>query len=161
MSGRSSRSTLIATTLLLTTAATAGSSNDSCAITWHQWHAAYPTDRNTGTSRRRASSNASGDHGHQSTGLSACCSRYGLVALFSRFINLILYLERTRLAPGGTITPFAWSTLRSGTVRGDSITAHGPWASVVADRAGDGPAPRPGIPGRLPGWRRGHRARRA
>src|ERR1700733_12367739 len=103
MSGRSSRSTLIATTLLLTTAATAGSSNDSCAITWHQWHAAYPTESSTGTSRCRASANASGDHGHQSTGLSACCSKYGLVALFSRFINLILYLERTRLAPGGQL----------------------------------------------------------
>src|SRR5271154_1067231 len=98
MSGRSSRSTLIATTRLLTAAATAGSSNDSCAITWHQWHAAYPTDSSTGTSRRRASANASGDHGHQSTGLSACCRRYGLVALFSWFTNLILYLERTRPA---------------------------------------------------------------
>src|ERR1700684_2607184 len=105
MSGRSSRSTLIATRRLLTTSATAGSSNDSCAITWHQWHAAYPTDRNTGTSRRRASSNASGDHGHQSTGLSACCSRYGLVALFSWFTHLILYLERTRLAPRAPLLP--------------------------------------------------------
>ena len=86
MSGRSSRSTLMATTLSLTTAAVAGSSNDSCAITWHQWQAAYPTDSSTGTSRRRASANASSVHGHQSTGLSACCSRYGLVALFSRLL---------------------------------------------------------------------------
>ena len=88
MSGRSSRSTLIATTLSFTIAAVASSSNDSCAITWHQWQAAYPTDSSTGTSRRRASANASSDQGHQSTGLSACCSRYGLVALLSRFIEL-------------------------------------------------------------------------
>ena len=59
MSGRSSRSTLIATTCRLTTSATAGSSNDSCAITWHQWHAAYPTESSTGTSRSRACANAS------------------------------------------------------------------------------------------------------
>src|SRR5579862_3455529 len=85
MSGRSSRSTLIATTLSLTILAVASSSNDSCAITWHQWQAAYPTESSTGTSRRRASANASSDQGHQSTGLSACCSRYGLVAPFSRF----------------------------------------------------------------------------
>ena len=55
--------------------AVASSSKDSWAITWHQWQAAYPTDSSTGTSRRRASSNASGDHSHQSTGLSACWSR--------------------------------------------------------------------------------------
>ncbi len=30
--------------------AVASSSNDSWAITWHQWHAAYPTDSSTGTS---------------------------------------------------------------------------------------------------------------
>src|SRR3984957_13323264 len=113
MSGRSSRSTLIATTLSLTTAATDGSSNDSCAITWHQWQAAYPTESSTGTSRRRASANASSDHGHQSTGLSACCSRYGLVAVFSRFINLILYPERSRLAPRAPLLGAPWSALRS------------------------------------------------
>ena len=56
-------------------AAVASSSKDSCAITWHQWQAAYPTLSSTGTSRRRASSNASGTHSHQSTGLSACCRR--------------------------------------------------------------------------------------
>src|SRR6202012_2711806 len=86
MSGRSSRSTLTATTLSFTTLAVASSSNDSCAITWHQWQAAYPTQSSTGTSRRRASANASSDQGHQSTGLSACCSRYGLVAFFSRLV---------------------------------------------------------------------------
>src|SRR6185312_14750746 len=94
MSGRSSRSTLIATTLAFTIAAVASSSNDSCAITWHQWQAAYPTDSSTGTSRRFASANASSDQGHQSTGLSACCSRYGLVALLSRFIHPILHQFR-------------------------------------------------------------------
>ena len=33
------------------------------------------TQAMTGTSRSRAAANASSDHGHQSTGLSACCSR--------------------------------------------------------------------------------------
>ncbi len=37
-SGRSSRSTLTFTNRSFMTAAVAGSSNDSCAITWHQWH---------------------------------------------------------------------------------------------------------------------------
>jgi hypothetical protein len=32
-----------------------------------------------------ASANASCDHGHRSTGLPACCSRYGLVAVARRF----------------------------------------------------------------------------
>ena len=66
-------------------AAVAASSKDSCAITWHQWQAAYPTLSSTGTSRRRASSNASGPHSHQCTGLSLCWSRYGDVASASRF----------------------------------------------------------------------------
>ena len=66
-------------------AAVASSSNDSCAITWHQWHAAYPTLSSTGTLRRRASANAAGSHSHQSTGLSACWSRYGEVADARRF----------------------------------------------------------------------------
>ena len=56
-------------------AAVAGSSNDSCAMTWHQWHAAYPTETSTGTPRAAASSNAASPHSTQSTGLSACCSR--------------------------------------------------------------------------------------
>ena len=53
-------------------------------MTWHQWQAAYPTESSTGTSRRRASANASAHHCHQSTGLSWCCSRYGLVAVARR-----------------------------------------------------------------------------
>src|SRR5450755_4671794 len=65
-------------------AAVSASSNDSCAITWHQWQAAYPTDNSTGTSRARAAANASGVQGHQSTGLSLCCCKYGLVAVASR-----------------------------------------------------------------------------
>src|SRR3954451_7992643 len=83
-SGRSSRSTLTLMKCSFRYAAVASSSNDSWAITWHQWQAAYPTLSRTGTSRRRASSKASGDHSHQSTGLSACCRRYGDVARESR-----------------------------------------------------------------------------
>src|SRR5690242_14181567 len=66
-------------------AAVASSSNDSCAITWHQWQAAYPTLSSTGTPRSRASANASSPHSHQSTGLSACWRRYGEVAPARRF----------------------------------------------------------------------------
>ncbi len=51
---------------------------------WHQWQLAYPTLSSTGTSRFLASSNASGDQGHQSTGLSACWRRYGEVVCASR-----------------------------------------------------------------------------
>src|SRR6476646_4871053 len=68
-------------------AAVASSSKDSWAITWHQWHAAYPTESSTGTLRRRASAKASGPHSHQSTGLSACWRRYGEVASRRRFIR--------------------------------------------------------------------------
>ena len=53
-------------------AATAGSSNDSWAITWHQWQAEYPTDSRIGTSRCSAAAKASDPHGYQSTGLSRC-----------------------------------------------------------------------------------------
>ena len=81
-------------------AAVASSSNDSCAMTWHQWQAAYPTDSSTGTSRRRASANASAPHAHQSTGLSACCSRYGLVASARR-----LAMAPDRAPPAGPDTP--------------------------------------------------------
>ena len=38
-SGRSSRSTLTFTNSRFITSAVAASSNDSCAITWHQWQA--------------------------------------------------------------------------------------------------------------------------
>ena len=86
MSGRSSRSTLMLTKFAFITAAVSASSNDSCAITWHQWHAAYPTESRIGTFRRFASASASAPHCHQSTGLSACWSRYGLVALARRFM---------------------------------------------------------------------------
>ena len=38
-SGRSSRSTLTFTKRSFMSAAVSSSSKDSCAITWHQWHA--------------------------------------------------------------------------------------------------------------------------
>ena len=38
MSGLSSRSTFIDTNASFKSRATSGSSNDSCSITWHQWH---------------------------------------------------------------------------------------------------------------------------
>src|SRR5437588_10628814 len=89
-SGRSSRSTLMLTTSSFITAATAWSSNDSCAITWHQWPAEYPTLSSTGLSSAAARSNASSPHGYHSTGLSLCCRRYGLVSSASRFMRVVL-----------------------------------------------------------------------
>ena len=74
-SGRSSRSTLMFTNPSFIAAATSSSSNDSWAITWHQWHAAYPMDSRIGTSRAAASASASGVHCCQCTGLSACWRR--------------------------------------------------------------------------------------
>ncbi len=72
MSGRSSRSTLTQTNPEFIAAATSGSSNDSWAMTWHQWQAAYPTESRIGTSRAAASASACGVHCCQCTGLSAC-----------------------------------------------------------------------------------------
>src|SRR5436190_21400038 len=69
------------------TAATSSSSNDSCAMTWHQWHDEYPTDSRIGLSSARARANASSPHGYQSTGLSACGGRYGLVSPASRLVT--------------------------------------------------------------------------
>src|SRR5690349_2002306 len=54
-------------------------------MTWHQWQLLYPTLSSTGLPVARASSKASADQGHQSTGLSACWSRYGDVSWASRF----------------------------------------------------------------------------
>src|SRR5438067_4878962 len=68
------------------TAATFSFSNDSCAITWHQWHVEYPTDRKIGLFSRRAFANASSPQGYQSTGLCACCRRYGDFSLASWFV---------------------------------------------------------------------------
>src|SRR5438094_409477 len=80
MSGRSSRSTLMLMKFSFINAAVASSSKDSCAITWHQWQAAYPTLSRIGLSSRRAWPSASSPQGCQSTGLFACCSKYGLVS---------------------------------------------------------------------------------
>src|SRR5579871_242784 len=60
-------------------------SKDSRSITWHQWHVEYPTERKTGLSSRAAFANASSPHGYQSTGLCACCKRYGLFSAARRF----------------------------------------------------------------------------
>src|SRR5947207_9253784 len=85
MSGRSSRSTLMLTNNSFITAAVASSSKLSCAITWHQWQAAYPTDNRIGLPVRCASESASGLQAHQATGLCLCCNKYGLVSRPRRF----------------------------------------------------------------------------
>src|SRR5579862_1926776 len=85
-SGRSSRSTLMETKCPLRISAMASFSNDSRSITWHQWHVEYPTDRKIGLSSCLALANASSPHGYQSTGLRACCNRYGLFSPARRFL---------------------------------------------------------------------------
>src|SRR2546423_3041749 len=99
-SGRSTRSTFTLTTSRFITAATSGSSKLSCAMTWHQWHDEYPTERSTGLSSARAFSNASSPHGYQSTGLSACWRRYGLVSPARRFISLLSPSQAPALRDG-------------------------------------------------------------
>ena len=56
--------------------------------------------RKIGTSRDCAAASASCPHGYQSTGLCACCNRYGLISLIRRFGTLLLpvYAE-THMAP--------------------------------------------------------------
>src|SRR6266567_8123015 len=57
-------------------------------MTWHQWQAEYPTLSRIGLSSCCAFCSASSLHGYQSTGLWACCRRYGLVSLMSRLVCL-------------------------------------------------------------------------
>src|SRR5882762_8231299 len=85
MSGRSSRSILMQTNSRFINPAISGFSKDSRSITWHQWQVEYPMERKIGLSSWRALANASSPHGYQSTGLCACCSRYGLVSRARRF----------------------------------------------------------------------------
>src|SRR5215469_3246871 len=84
MSGRSSRSTLMLTKSSFMTAAVGSSSKLSCAMTWHQWQAAYPTESRIGRLVRLASASAGGPQGHHSTGLDLCWSKYGLVSWAKR-----------------------------------------------------------------------------
>src|ERR1051326_8742109 len=55
-------------------------------------------DSRTGLSSASARASASGPHGYQSTGLWACCNRYGLVSCASRFATLL------RVPSGGVAT---------------------------------------------------------
>src|SRR3990172_9850719 len=79
-------------------AAISPSSKDSCAITWHQWHAAYPILRKMGLSSSLARLSASGPQGYQSTGLSLCCSRYGELDCASRFGMLFKCVDLLHIA---------------------------------------------------------------
>src|SRR5215203_2338642 len=96
MSGLSSRSTLMFTKCSFIMRAVSPSSNDSRSITWHQWHALYPTESRMGLSSSRALRRASSPHGYQSTGLFLCWSKYGLVSLAS------LLATASLLPPPGT-----------------------------------------------------------
>src|SRR5690348_17007042 len=57
-----------------------------------------------GRSSRRASSSASGLHGRQSTGLSACWSRYGLVS-FARRLAMVPRVPGPTVPRDGSLTP--------------------------------------------------------
>src|SRR4051812_45736436 len=69
----------------------------------------------TGTSRRAASANASSPQGHQSTGLSLCCNRYGEVASARR---LVMY-PTVAHGPRGTAPRSAARTGQAVTHRGE------------------------------------------
>src|SRR6476646_3263229 len=83
----------------------------------------------TGTSRRRASANASSHHGHQSTGLSLCCNRYGEVEPARRFVTKRRYSAdyRLRASPRRSVRLILGSRLAPALGFGD-------W--VVLDRGG-------------------------
>ena len=71
-SGRSSRSTLMHTKWAFMKSAASASENVSCSITWHQWHALYPTLTSTSLRSARALAQASGPYGSHRTGLCMC-----------------------------------------------------------------------------------------
>src|ERR1051325_3644176 len=99
MSGRSSRSTLIDTKCELRTRATLSSSNDSRSMTWHHGPAEEPLERKIGLSSARAFASASAPHGYQSTGLCACCCRYGETSCARRLVMELLH-QRAQGAGG-------------------------------------------------------------
>src|SRR3712207_3160568 len=101
-------------------------------MTWHQWHAAYPTEMRTGTSRRLASSKASDVHGHQSTGLSTCWSRYGEVASARRFGIRRSSRARTARATRGR-QPQALSSAPEDLRRASQVARLGPSGMTVAE----------------------------
>src|ERR1700722_18004737 len=89
-SGRSSRSSLIAMNSRLRISAIRSFSNDSWAITWHQWQVEYPIERKMGLSWSRAAVKAGSPQDSQFTGLCACCLRYGLFSLISALVCMRL-----------------------------------------------------------------------
>src|ERR1700678_1550556 len=90
-------------------AAVASFSNDSRSITWHQWHAEYPMLSRIGLSSRFARSSASGPHRDQSTGLPACCCRYGDDSFARRFTTVSYPSDRFLLVPGVRETAENWN----------------------------------------------------
>ena len=88
---------------LASSAAVSGSSKLSWAMTWHQWHEAYPMDTKRGLSSSRARCRASSPQGNHSTGLSACWRRYGLVSSARWFTGAMLRLLPPGAAHGGAV----------------------------------------------------------
>src|SRR5690554_4784655 len=84
-------------------------------------------ERKIGLSCCRAAANASSPHAYQSTGLCACCSRYGLVSLMSRFVNVAE--EVGVMAHGRGAAVVTWSQALLHRVRRDSYT--GPYRTRV------------------------------
>src|SRR4051794_22583456 len=80
-------------------------------------------ETSSGLSNRRASAKASSPHSHQSTGLSLCCRRYGLVAPASR----LAILTTSRMPTSVVVCP-------KGTVRQTKQT-DGPLPGDSADSA--------------------------
>src|SRR2546428_13560714 len=101
MSGRSSRSTLIATKFSLMTDARSGSSYDSRSITWHQWHQVAPMSSRIGRSSSFARRKASSPHGYHWTGWWAAPFRYVEDSRESRFSAMEGTQTRPRYVPLG------------------------------------------------------------
>ena len=87
---------------LARSAAVAGSSKLSWAMTWHQWHEAYPMETKIGLSSSRARRRASSPQGNHSTGLSACWRRYGLVSS-ARWFTAAMLGRLPRAAAHGAV----------------------------------------------------------
>src|SRR3990170_2062559 len=137
-SGRSSRSTLIATNRSFRNRAISSSSNDSSSMTWHQWQVEYPMLTSTGRFSLPAFSNASSPQGYQSTGLCACWSRYGLVSRKSRFVYFARPSGRRCLVLGRYPSPLFFLACSNRSTSSGS-TPETPGNAMSMDRSSKGP----------------------
>src|SRR5438128_10737067 len=94
-------------------------------------------DSRTGTPRLSASSNASGPHAHQSTGLSLCCRRYGEVLSASRLGMLASMPGPLQVTPRLVLpeAELSWRFSRSSGPGGQSVNTSDSRAELSFDVA--------------------------